>query len=112
MSEKTTEAPFVIGVTFFNACDACGQSIPSNGEFLCTPCKVALFPHVTITKTQEAPPVGEYKPTSVDAAKDAADFRVIGVSPFYVRWKDGRTEQVTSLQLKRLQAAHTWATDF
>ncbi len=65
-----------------------------------------------ITKTQNAQTLGQYRPTTVDAAKDAAAFRLISVSPYIVAWNGGKTERVTARQLKTLQATHTWATDF
>jgi hypothetical protein len=56
----------------------------------------------------------QYQPTTVDAAKAAADFRVLDVSTArkFIAWNDGRREYVTARQLKTLQASHTWATDF
>lgn len=66
----------------------------------------------TITKTKSAQPMGQYQPTAIDAAKAAADFRLLQVSPYVIAWKDGRRERVTERQLKKLQAAHTWTTDF
>lgn len=66
----------------------------------------------TCTKTQSAQTMGEYKPTAIDAAKAAADFRLLQVCPCVIRWQDGRTETVTRPQLTKLQQAHTWATDF
>lgn len=66
----------------------------------------------SVIKTKSAQPMGTYQPTSVDAAKAAADFRLLQVSPYFIAWKDGRRETVTSRQLKKLQATHTWATDF
>lgn len=56
--------------------------------------------------------MGEYKPTSVDTAKAAAEFRLINVSPYVIRWNDGRQDTVNARQLKKLQATHTWMTDF
>lgn len=68
----------------------------------------------TCTKIQDAQPLGEYTPTQVDAEKKAADFRLLDVSTSnkLIRWRDGRAEYVTSRQLAKLQAAHSWATDF
>lgn len=66
----------------------------------------------TVTKTKDAQPMGTYTPTSVDAQKAAADFRLTSVSPYYIAWRDGRTERVTKRQLEKLKASHTWATDF
>lgn len=68
----------------------------------------------TCTKIQDAQPLGEYTPTTVDAEKKAADFRVVDVSTSkkFIRWRDGRGEYVTGRQLTRLQALHSWAPDF
>lgn len=65
-----------------------------------------------ITKTQSAQTLGQYVQTTVDATKAEADFRLTSVSPYIVAWSNGTTERVTARQLKKLQAAHTWATDF
>jgi hypothetical protein len=67
---------------------------------------------IRFVKTQSAQPAGEYKPTAIDAAKAAAEFRLLQVSPNVIRWQDGRTERVTTRQLAKLQAAHAWACDF
>jgi hypothetical protein len=64
----------------------------------------------TVTKTQSAQPVGQYARTALDDRKDAADFLLTSLG--YIRWKDGRGQYVTDRQLKKLQASHTWATDF
>lgn len=68
----------------------------------------------TIRKVKDAEPMGEYTPTAVDAAKASADFRLVDVTcaKKVIVWKDGRTERVTSRQLAKLQAAHSWVTDF
>jgi hypothetical protein len=65
-----------------------------------------------ITKTQNAQTMGTYQQTSVDAAKAAASFRLISVSPYIVAWNGGKTELVTVRQLKALQGSHSWTTDF
>ncbi len=66
-----------------------------------------------LTKTQTHPEMGEYKPTSLDQAKQEADFRLLQVNPFYIRWKDGRGEIVNSRKLKKLQKEHpNWKPDF
>lgn len=68
---------------------------------------------VTFIKTQDAQPMDQYKTTAIDEAKKNADFRLLDVgSKNTIRWKDGRTERVTSKQLAKLQAEHTWAPDF
>ena len=63
-----------------------------------------------MTKTHEAQQMGQYKPTSIDAAKAAADFRIVcdGV----IVWRDGDKQRVTKRELAKLCAQHTWATDF
>lgn len=66
----------------------------------------------TMTKTQDAQPAGEYKPTAQDAEKEAADFRLLQCAPYVIRWKDGRTETITGRQLAKLQKLHTWKTDY
>lgn len=66
----------------------------------------------TITKTQSAQPAGAYTPTIVDENKQAVDFRVLQMSPIYIRWADGRGEVVTSRKLETLKTANTWTTDF
>jgi hypothetical protein len=68
----------------------------------------------TVTKTHDAQPMGVYAATAVDAVKVAADFRLLDVTGFkkHLRWRDGRDEFVTSRQLAKLQAIHSWATDF
>lgn len=66
-----------------------------------------------ITKTKDAQTMGEYKPTAIDKTKAQVDFRIVGLSGKYeIRWKDGHFERVTKRQLKKLQSAHKWATDF
>ena len=68
---------------------------------------------IKFVKTREFRPHGcAIPPTTVDAAKAAADFRLLQVAPNVIRWRDGRTERVTERQLRKLQAAHTWAPDF
>ena len=67
----------------------------------------------TCRLVRKAQPMGEYKPTSVDAAKAAAEFRLTAVGKKNtIVWANGRAEQVTDAKLTKLQAAHTWATDF
>ena len=68
---------------------------------------------VTLVKTRDAQPMGEYKPTALDARKAAADFLLTDVScGNSIVWRDGRRETVTNRKLAKLQAAHTWACDF
>ena len=63
--------------------------------------------------TKPAQPMGQYRPTTIDAAKAAADFLVTAVGRRNtITWRDGRTELVNDAKLARLQSAHTWATDF
>lgn len=57
--------------------------------------------------------MGEYKPTLIDQEKQEADFRLMQVSPYYIRWKDGRGEIVSPQKLKKLQKEHpNWMPDF
>ena len=66
-----------------------------------------------VTKTQAYQKMGEYKPTLIDQEKQEADFRLMQVSPYYIRWKDERGEIVNSRQLKKLQKEHpNWMPDF
>ena len=69
---------------------------------------------VTVKKVKDAAPMGKYKPTTVDATKSSADFRLVDVSGSknFIVWKDGRGESVTLRQLQKLQSVHTWAPDF
>lgn len=67
----------------------------------------------TCTLIRTAQPMGQYKATSIDAAKAAAAFRLVAVgSKNSIVWQDGRTELVSDSKLAKLQAANTWATDF
>ena len=65
----------------------------------------------TMEKTQTfMPKVNGYKETDIDRKKAEADFRMIDVD--LIAWKDGTRHRVTKRELKKLQAQHTWATDF
>ena len=67
----------------------------------------------TITKIQNAQPMGEYQPTAIDTLKADADFRLINVAPYVIRWKDGKQETVNKRMLTKLQAQHpNWMADF
>lgn len=68
----------------------------------------------TWTKTADAQPASAYKRTSVDDAKDAADFRILDIDrkTAFIAWRDGRRERVSRLRLTSLTRLHTWATDF
>jgi hypothetical protein len=68
----------------------------------------------TIRKVKDHQSMGTYSPTAVDVAKASVDFRLVDVSgpKNGIVWKDGRREQVTDGQLSKLQAKHSWATDF
>lgn len=67
----------------------------------------------TCIQTKWAQPTGEYRQTAIDAAKKAADFCLTACdSKNTIVWRDGRHERVTDARLAKLQAAHTWATDF
>lgn len=67
-----------------------------------------------IRKVKDAQPMGQYKPTPVDARKAAADFRLVDVSGAknVIVWRDGRSERVSDRRLATLKASHSWATDF
>jgi hypothetical protein len=65
-----------------------------------------------ISKVKDAQPMGEYQQTSLDLQKKEVDFLLVQVAPFVIRWKNGGSQIVTSAKLKKLQAAHTWLTDF
>lgn len=67
---------------------------------------------VKFLKTQNAQKIGKYKPTLIDIQKSESDFRIIQVSPLYIKWKDGACERVTKRRLQSLQKNHTWAVDF
>lgn len=64
------------------------------------------------TKVSDAMPMGEYTPTALDAHKTSVGFRVLQMSPIYIRWANGSGEIVTPAKLKKLQKSHTWTTDF
>jgi hypothetical protein len=66
----------------------------------------------TFTQTSCAMPMGKYTPTTVDENKQNVDFRIMQMSPIYIRWADGSGEIVTPAKLKKLQAKHTFTTDF
>lgn len=68
----------------------------------------------TITRTRDARPMGAGAATDVDAAKAAAGFRLTACpgTRNAITWRDGRQEVVTDARLRKLQAAHSWATDF
>ena len=66
----------------------------------------------TLTKTQEAQTIGNYKATLVDEKKANADFRLTQVNPFYIKWNNGKGQIVTKRELNRLQKIHTYETDF
>ena len=66
----------------------------------------------TVTTIRRAAPRGEYQRTIIDDRKDAADFLLLQVGPYIIRWRDGRREKVTERQLRRLQSEYSWAPDF
>lgn len=67
----------------------------------------------TCTLIRKAQPMGQYKPTAVDAQKAAADFCLIYTgNKTTIRWATGKIECVTDRALAKLQSAHTWACDF
>lgn len=63
-------------------------------------------------KIKEAQKLGEYKETLIDENKKTSDFRILQMSPVYIRWNDGKGEIVSKTKLKSLQKTNTWATDF
>lgn len=67
----------------------------------------------TITLVKEAQmPTKPYQETKIDKEKKQVDFLLTQVSPYYIRWKDGKGECVNKRQLNKLQKQHTWANDF
>ncbi len=56
--------------------------------------------------------MGNYKKTSVDLLKEAADFRLLQTTPYVIKWKNGKIEKVHGAKLKKLQKTHSWTTDF
>jgi hypothetical protein len=67
----------------------------------------------TCTLISKAQPMGQYKPTGLDATKAAADFLVVATgSKTTIRWADGRAELVSDSKLAKLQSANVWSTDF
>ena len=70
-------------------------------------------PNVKFIKTQSYTPAGKYKETSIDQRKKDADFRLMQVSPYVIKWKDGRVETVNKRKLDKLQKAHpNYMSDF
>lgn len=64
-------------------------------------------------QTRTAQPMGQYRPTSVDASKAAAAFRLTSVGKKNtIVWASGASEQVTDAKLSKLQSAFAWAADF
>ncbi len=79
--------------------------------------------NATITKIQDAQPMGEYKPTALDARKEAATVRLIQCSPYVVRSKvelSGRGVkrlntglfQLSDAAWSKVGATHTCVCDF
>ena len=66
----------------------------------------------TMKKVKSHQPIGKYTGTARDKRREAADFRLLQVSPNVIRWRGGKTETVTATTLKKLQKTHAWATDF
>jgi len=46
-----------------------------------------------MTKTKDAPTMGHYELTNVDHKKCDADFRILQVNPYFIRWKSGNCKQ-------------------
>jgi len=113
-------------LSVFDCCDICDALMAPEeqgkgerfGQMLCDACAAevaAAQPAASVKFVGSFPhgvERGQYSPTAVDDAKAAADFCLLQVGPNVIRWRDGRTERVTARQLAKLQAAHTWATDF
>jgi hypothetical protein len=59
-------------------------------------------------------PTGQYRPTAVDTNKSHVDFCLTSINRANntIRWSDGRMQNVTDRQLIKLQANHSWTTDF
>ena len=67
----------------------------------------------TITKTQNAQTIGIYHQTTVDASKADAEFLLVNVSPYVIRWKGGDRQVVTANKLSSLQKKFpNWMSDF
>lgn len=67
----------------------------------------------TFTKVAEAQKMGNYNLTSVDSVKKAVDFTIESVNPIFVSFNDNSFSGiVTKSELKKLQAVHTWKTNF
>ena len=68
---------------------------------------------MTITKTVSHATMGVYKPTQIDIRKANAGFLLLQTSPCIVKFRDGKTEQVSTAELKKLQILHPdWRCDF
>lgn len=68
---------------------------------------------VTFIKKTNQLKKGEYKPTNIDKMKKQVEFLLVQTSPYYIRWNNtGEGQIVNARELKKLQANHTWATDF
>lgn len=104
------------------ACNCCGALCDENqfnreglgycGECFADPLAANA---ARIRKADEFRPQGcALKPTAIDEAKAAADFRVIQIDRrgAVIDWCDGRREKVTTRRLEALQKSHTWAPDF
>jgi hypothetical protein len=65
-------------------------------------------------KALDAQPMGAYQPTTVDAEKAAADFRILDIDrkTAFIAWRDGRRERVSRWKLAELERMYTWAPDF
>lgn len=66
----------------------------------------------TFIKTQTHTEMGEYKRTTIDDRKEHVDFRLLQVSPYIIKWKDGKVERINKQKLTKLQKNHVWVTDF
>lgn len=69
----------------------------------------------TTTKISSEAPMGQYQPTSIDAAKAKSDFTIEAISGSIttIQWTDGRVEFVKGARaIGKLKATHNWMTNF
>jgi len=67
----------------------------------------------TLKFTKQAQTSGEYKPTGRDEQKKSVEFRLVSTGKKNgIVWNSGKSELVTDAMLAKLQASHSWTTDF
>lgn len=68
----------------------------------------------TFKKVKDAPPMGKYKPTSVDKSKKDVDFKLISIDGKYytIDWKNGERETVSKREFEKLSKQYNYITDF